>query len=70
MIFTFLSSVFITLFFIIGGYAFMGYLEKMRMDMPLTWYCFGHVIVLAIAAAICFIFAVVFGIIIPECYVP
>ena len=69
MIYTFLSSVFITLFLIIGTLALMGHLELMRKNMPLTWACYQHVIILAVLAALCFILAVIFGIQIPDCYV-
>ena len=69
MIYTFLSSVFITLFLIIGTITLVGHLELMRKNMPLNWICCQHVIVLAVLAALCFILAVIFGIQIPDCYV-
>ena len=69
MIYTFLSSVFITLFLIIGTLALMGHFELMRKNMPLNWLCYQHVIILAVLAAVCFILAVIFGIQIPDCYV-
>ena len=69
MIYTFLSSVFITLFQIIGTITLVGHLELMRKNMPLNWICCQHVIVLAVLAALCFILAVIFGIQIPDCYV-
>ena len=69
MIYTFLSSVFITLFLIVGTLALMGHLELMRKNMPLNLLCYQHVIVLALIAALCFILAVIFGIQIPDCYV-
>ena len=69
MIYTFLSSVFITLFLIVGTLALMGHLELMRKNMPLNWLCYQHVIVLALIAALCFILAVIFSIQIPDCYV-
>lgn len=69
MIYTFLSSVFITLFLLIGTITLMGYLELMRKNMPLNWLCYQHVIILAVLAAVCFILAVIFGIQIPDCYV-
>lgn len=69
MIYTFLSSVFITLFLVVGTLALMGHLELMRKNMPLNWLCYQHVIVLALIAALCFILAVIFGIQIPDCYV-
>ena len=69
MIYTFLSSVFITLFLIIGTLALMGHLELMLKNMPLNWLCYQHVIILAVLAAVCFILAVIFGIQIPDCYV-
>ena len=53
MIYTFFSSVFITLFLII----------------PFNWLCAHHVIILAVLAVLCFIIAVIFGIQIPESYV-
>ena len=69
MIYTFLSSVFITLFLIIGTITLVGHLELMRKNMPLNWICCQHIIVLAVLAALCFILAVIFGIHIPDCYV-
>ena len=60
---------FITLFLLVGTLALMGFLEMMRKNMPLTWTCFQHVIILAVIAFVCLILAVVFGIQIPECYV-
>ena len=68
MIYTFLSSVFITLFLVVGTLALFGFLEMMRKNMPLNWLCYQHVIVLALIAALCFILAVIFGIQIPDCY--
>ena len=68
MIYTFLSSVFITLFLLIGTITLVGHLELMRKNMPLNWTCYQHVIVLAVLAALCFILAVIFGIQIPDCY--
>ena len=68
MIYTFLSSVFITLFLLIGTITLMGHLELMRKNMPLNWFCYQHVIVLAAIAVLCFILAVLFGIQIPDCY--
>ena len=70
MIYTFLSSVFITLFLVVGTLALIGFLEMMRKNMPLNWLCYQHVIVLALIAALCFILAVIFGIQIPDCYAP
>ena len=69
MIYTFLSSVFITLFLVVGTLALIGFLEMMRKNMPLNWLCYQHVIVLALIAALCFILAVIVGIQIPDCYV-
>ena len=69
MIYTFLSSVFITLFLLIGTITLMGHLELMRKNMPLNWTCYQHVYVLAILSFVCFILAVIFGIQIPDCYV-
>ena len=69
MIYTFLSSVFITLFLLIGTITLVLHLELMRKNMPLNWVGYQHVIVLALIAALCFILAVIFGIQIPDCYV-
>ena len=69
MIYTFLSSVFITLFLVLGALSLYGFLEQMQSRFPLGWTCYQHVIVLAVLAALCFIAAVVFGTQIPECYV-
>lgn len=70
MIYTFLSSVFIALFLVVGTIALMGLLEMMRKSIPLNWLCCQHVIVLAAIAVLCFILAVIFGIQIPDCYAP
>jgi len=70
MIYTFLSSVFITLFLVLGSLALYGFLELMQSKFPLVWTCYQHVFVLAILAAICSIFAILFGLQIPSPYVP
>ena len=70
MIYTFLSSVFLTFFFLLAACSFFGFTELMRKNMPLTWACYQHVIVIAVLAALCFILAVIFGIQIPDCYAP
>ena len=70
MLMTFLSSVFIALFLVVGTLALMGFLELMRKNMPLNWLCCQHVIVLAIFAVLCFIAACIFGTQIPDCYAP
>ena len=69
MIYTFLSSVFITLFLIVGTIALTGFLELMRKSIPFNWLCANHVIILAVLAVLCFILAVIFGAQIPDCYV-
>lgn len=68
MIYTFLSSVFITLFLVLGALSLYGFLELMQSKFPLTWTCYQHVIVLAIVAVLCFIAACLFGTQIPNCY--
>lgn len=68
MIYTFLSSVFIALFLVVGTLALMGFLELMRKNMPLNWLCCQYVIVLAIIAVLCFILACITGAQIPDCY--
>jgi len=68
MVYTFLSSVFITLFLTLGTFAFYGYLLRMLRDLPLSWTCYQQVIVLAIIAFLCFIAACLFGTQIPNCY--
>ena len=65
MIYTFLSSVFITLFLVLGAISLYGFLELMRNRFPLGWTCYQHVIILAALAALCFILACVFGLQIP-----
>lgn len=70
MVYTFLSSVFITLFLVLGALSLYGFLELMQSKFPLGWTCYQHVFVLAIVAVLCFIFACLFGIQIPDCYVP
>jgi hypothetical protein len=68
MLYTLLSGVFLTLFLVIGTFAFYGYLLRMLRDLPLSWTCYQQVIVLAIVAVLCFIFACLFGTQIPNCY--
>lgn len=68
MLYVFFSSVFITLFLVIGMLAMMGLLEMMRKSIPLNWLCAQHIIILAIIAVLCFIAAVIFGTQIPDCY--
>ena len=68
MLMTFLSSVFITLFLVLGALSLHFYLEYARERYPFTWTCYQHVIVLAIIAALCFIAACLFGTQIPACY--
>ena len=69
MIYTFFSSVFVTLFLIVGTLALTGFLEMMHKSIPFNWLCANHVIILAVIAALCFILSVIFGIQIPDCYV-
>ena len=69
MIYTLLSGVFLTLFLVIGSFAFYGFLLRMLRDLPLSWICYQQVIVLAIIAVLCFILACLFGTQIPDCYV-
>ena len=68
MIYTFLSSVFIAIFLVVGTLALMGFLDFMRKNMPLNWLCCQHVIVLAAIAVLCLILACIAGAQIPECY--
>ena len=70
MLMTFLSSVFITLFLLLGACSFFGFLELMRNNFPINWTCYQHVFVLAALAVLCFIVACVTGALIPACYVP
>ena len=65
MFYVILSSVFITLFLLLGACSFLGFLELMRGNYPLGWTCYQHVIVLATLAALCFIVACIFGAQIP-----
>jgi len=69
MIYTFLSSVFLTFFFLLAAWSFFGFIELWRKSIPLNWLCCQHVIVLAVIAALCLILAVIFGNQIPDCYV-
>ena len=69
MFYTFLSSVFITLFMVVGFCAFQQYFEVADKNLPLSWAFYQHVIVLAIVAIVCLILATFFGYQIPECYV-
>ncbi len=68
MIYTFLSSVFITLFLVLGALSLYGFLELMQAKFPLGWTCYQHVIVLAIIAVLCFILACIAGAQIPQSY--
>jgi len=68
MVYTFLSSVFITLFLVLGALSLYGFLELMQSKFPLGWTCYQHVIVLAIIAVVSLIFACLFGTQIPNCY--
>jgi len=68
MIYTFLSSVFIALFLVVGTLAFWQFIDRMVGNYPISWTAYQHVIVLAIIAALCFICACVFGAQIPYCY--
>ena len=69
MIYIILSSVFITLFLVLGALSLYGFLELMQARFPLGWTCYQHVIVLAVIAALSLIAAVLFGTQIPDCYV-
>jgi hypothetical protein len=68
MVYIFFSSVFITLSLVLGALSLYGFLELMQSKFPLGWTCYQHVIVLAIVAVLCFIFACLFGTQIPDCY--
>ena len=68
MIYTFLSSVFITLFLVLGALSLYGFLDLSRAHYPFSWTCYQHVIILAIITALCFIAAVLFGTQIPAPY--
>ena len=68
MLYVFFSSVFITLFLVIGTLAFWKFISRADVNLPLSWTCYQHIIILAIIALICFIAAVLFGIQIPDCY--
>ena len=68
MIYTFLSSVFIALFLVVGTLALMGFLELMRKNLQIRWFYYQYVIVLAAIAVLCFIIACITGAQIPECY--
>lgn len=70
MIYTFFSSVFITLALVLGALSLYGFLELSRANYLYTWRNYRNVIVLAIIAALCLIAAVFFGLQIPDCYAP
>jgi hypothetical protein len=70
MTYVFFSSVFITLFLVLGALSLYGFLEQMQSRFPLSWTCYQHVFVLAILAVLCFIAACYFGTQIPDCYAP
>ena len=69
MIYIILSSVFITLFLVLGALSLYGFLALMQARFPLGWTCYQHVIVLAVIAALSLIAAVLFGTQIPDSYV-
>ena len=69
MIYTFFSSVFITLFMVLGTIAMYGFLDLARRYYDLTWKNYQVVCILAALSFVCFILAVVFGFQIPDCYV-
>ena len=70
MIYVFFSSVFITIFFVLGALSLYGYVDLSRAHYPFSWTCYQHVIVLAIIAALSLIAAILFGTQIPDCYAP
>ena len=70
MIYIFFSSVFITLFLVLGALSLYGFLELMQTRFPLNWTCYQHVIVLALLAVLCLIAAILCGSQIPDCYAP
>ena len=70
MIYTFFSSVFITLALVLGALSLYGFLDLSRANYLYTWRNYRNVIVLAIIATLCLIAAVFFGLQIPDCYVP
>ena len=67
MVYTFLSSVFITLFLVLGSFAFYHYLKICLIDF--SWATYRHIIVMAVIAILCFIIACISGSQIPDCYV-
>ena len=69
MVYLFLSSVFITLFLVLGALSLYGFLELMQSKLPLDWTCYQHVIVLAVIAVVSLILACLVGTQIPDCYV-
>ncbi len=69
MLYCILSGVFLTLFLVIGSFAFYGFLLRMLRDLPLSWICYRQVIVLTIVSVLCFIAAYFVGTQIPDCYV-
>ena len=70
MVYVFFSSVFITLFLVLGALSLYGFLELARKNYRVRWDSYHPVIVLAMIAILCFIAAGIFGLQIPECYVP
>lgn len=67
MVYTFLSSVFITLFMVLGSFAFYHYLKICLLDF--SWATYRHIIVMTVLALLCLIVACLFGTQIPDCYV-
>ena len=68
MIYTFFSSVFITLTLVLGALSLYGFLDLSRANYLYTWRNYRNVIVLALIATLCLIAAVFFGLQIPDCY--
>ncbi len=66
MAYTFLSSVFITLFLVVSVLAFYHYLQICLLEF--SWKGYRHTIVMAVLSIICLILAVLFGTQIPDCY--
>lgn len=69
MIYCFFTSVFTTLFFVVGTLALYGFYELwLTKRYPLKWACYQHVFVLAIIAVLCLTAAILFGAQIPGNY--
>ena len=70
MIYIFFSSVFITLFLVIGTLSLSKFMQRAQTLYSFVLRDFRPAFILALIAILCFIAACIFGHQIPDCYVP